>query len=368
MLVVRFPTSRPYRMPALGSSRGTRFLRAFVSTRLDWALAEHAALRREPPRSPLHGVPYSLKDTWDVAGEITTGGSYRYRDRASLHDSPVYRAFRDAGAVLLGKTYFSDLMLVPESASYVGGVGNNPHDLSRTCGGSSGGAAAAVADGLVAFDWGSDVGGSIRTPAAYCGALGMRLSSETWPMLGDFPKLPPSLGWMNGQGPITARTGRMRDVLRVAAPVLRTGPERSFRLRGAMLYEPDRRIEGQWPTLGRDVEPVVRAAIEDEVRRDHGLLGPLRAYRIALAMWASHFEDLLASDVLTLSVRASARWPRRSCSAVALVICDCTRTPPGCCPSSSWGASRCFATAPPPDKRHGTFATPCERFGTAGMC
>lgn len=97
-------------------------LRAFVSTRLDRALQEHAELRNEPPRSSLHGAPFSLKDTWDVGGEITTGGSHRYRDRVPPAHSPVYEVFRDAGAVLVGKTNLSDLMLFPESANYVGGV------------------------------------------------------------------------------------------------------------------------------------------------------------------------------------------------------------------------------------------------------
>jgi Asp-tRNA(Asn)/Glu-tRNA(Gln) amidotransferase A subunit family amidase len=276
-------------------------LNTFVSTRFERAGREHEALLREQPRSALHAVPFSLKDTWDVAGEATTGGSYRYRSRTPATSSPVYEVFRDAGAVLLGKTNLSDLMIYPEASSYVGGVGKNPLDPSRTCGGSSGGAAAAVTDRMVAFDWGSDVGGSIRMPAAYCGVLGMRLSSETWPMVGDFPKLPGSLRWMNGQGPITASFGRMRDVLRIAAPRLRTGNVRPFRLRGAMFYGPDPAATGEWPTFREDVHAALTRALGgSEVRSDHGLPAPTRAHRIALSMWASHFEDLLASDTLSL--------------------------------------------------------------------
>ena len=272
---------------------------AFVNTRLERALEESAARRRTAARSPLHGIPYSLKDTWEVAGEVTTAGSDRYRARISEVDSPVHAVFEDAGAVLVGKTNLSDLMLVPESASYVGGIGKNPFDVTRTCGGSSGGAAAAVADGMSVFDWGSDVGGSIRMPAAYCGVFGLRLSSECWPMVGDFPKLPPSLAWMNGQGPITTSLSRMRDVLHAAAP-LRTGRERAFSLRGAMLYA-DPKLFGEWPTFVEDVEPTLRKALDGlPVRRDHGLPPASRAHRMTLAMWASHFDDLLAADVLSL--------------------------------------------------------------------
>jgi Asp-tRNA(Asn)/Glu-tRNA(Gln) amidotransferase A subunit family amidase len=269
-------------------------LHAFISTRLDEALVEARARATEPPRSPLHGVPYSLKDQWDTKGIPTTGGSYRYRDRVPTVSSPVHTAFEAAGAVLLGKTNLSDLAMVSESASYVGGVARNPRDQGRTPGGSSGGAAAAVVDGMSAFDWGADVGGSIRLPAAFCGALGMRLSSETWPLVGDFPSPPPSLHYMNGQGPITTTLAAMRAVLAVAAPALRTGRSRRFELRGAFIYEP-RPDDGLWPSFANDVAPhVLRAA--GGARTDHGLLPFRDARPIYNAMWASHFEDLLGVD------------------------------------------------------------------------
>jgi len=139
---------------------------AFVTTRLDQALERDAELARAEPRSPLHRVPYALKDLWDTAGIPTTGGSDRFIDRVPETSSPVFEVFEAAGAVLMGKTNLSDMSLPPEATSYVGGATKNPHDLERTAGGSSGGAACAVADGMVAFDWGSDFGGSIRMPAA----------------------------------------------------------------------------------------------------------------------------------------------------------------------------------------------------------
>ena len=272
---------------------------AFVRTRLDEALAEHAARAAEPARSPLHALPYGLKDTWDTAGIVTTAGSWRYRDRVPERSAPVHEVFDAAGAVLLGKTNCSDLALAPESDSYVGGTTANPHDPARSAGGSSGGAAASVALGMSAFDWGSDIGGSIRLPAAYCGVLGLRLSSETWPMEGEFPAPPPSLRWMNGQGPLTPTLERMRAVLRVAAPRLRTGPARPFRARGAMIYAPDSGTAGRWASFEADVTPALQKAF-GEVRADHGLPSMRRARNIAAALWASHMEDFLACDVLTL--------------------------------------------------------------------
>jgi Asp-tRNA(Asn)/Glu-tRNA(Gln) amidotransferase A subunit family amidase len=164
-------------------------LHAFVSTRLDEALAEHAANRL--PEGPLRGVPYSLKDEWETLCLPTTGGSWRHRERRSPADSPVFTAFRDAGAVLMGKTNLSDMGLAPEASSYVGGSTRNPFDPARTAGGSSGGAAAAVSAGLTAFDWGTDIGGSIRLPAAFCGVYGLKLSQECWPCEGLFPRRRP---------------------------------------------------------------------------------------------------------------------------------------------------------------------------------
>ncbi|MBI2895600.1 MAG: amidase [Deltaproteobacteria bacterium] len=275
-------------------------IRAFVRTRLEEALAEHAARRSEPPGSVLHGVPYSLKDMWDTAGIPTSGGSYRYRDRLPTASSPVHEVFADAGAVLLGKTNLSDMGLAPESASWVGGVTANPADLGRTAGGSSGGAAAAVADGMSTFEWGSDFGGSIRIPAAFCGVFGMRLSTETWPVRGSFPNPPPSVFYMNGQGPLARDVFTMRSVLGVAAPRLRTGAARSFALRGAVLWAPRGKLCGQWPSFADDVGPAAAAAF-GEVRRDEGLPTVGRAFRLALAMYAAHFEDFVESDTLGLA-------------------------------------------------------------------
>jgi Asp-tRNA(Asn)/Glu-tRNA(Gln) amidotransferase A subunit family amidase len=268
-------------------------LRAFVTTRLDQALADHGLRASEAPRSSLHGVPFGLKDEWETLCLPTTGGSWRHRDRRSAADSRVFEAFRDAGAVLLGKTNLPDLGLPPESCSWVGGTTRNPHDLRRTAGGSSGGAAAAVADRLVAFDWGTDIGGSVRMPAAFCGILGMRLSSETWPIDGLFPRVPRALEWMCGQGPFTSTTDQMRAVLDVARPRIRRGTGRPFTLRGAMVYEPN--PPGRWPRFGADVERRLRRAVP-EISHDHGLPDNRHVRNVFNSIWASHLEELFEAD------------------------------------------------------------------------
>ena len=93
----------------------------------------------------------------------------------------IDRVLMQAGAVMLGKSNMPDLALSNESDNHLIGATTNPFDPTRTAGGSTGGGAAAIATGMAAFDWGGDFGGSIRTPAACCGIVGIRLSSQAWP-------------------------------------------------------------------------------------------------------------------------------------------------------------------------------------------
>jgi Asp-tRNA(Asn)/Glu-tRNA(Gln) amidotransferase A subunit family amidase len=269
-------------------------VRCYVNTRLGDAEREARERASEPKKSALHGVPYGLKDEYDTACLPTTGGSWRHRNRTTAHDSTPARVFASAGAILLGKTNLSDMGLAPEASSYVGGVTRNPFDASRTAGGSSGGSAAAVAYGFHAFDWGTDIGGSIRLPAAFCGVLGLRLSNESWPIRELFPNVPPSIEWMCGQGPFTRTIDEMRAVLDVAAPELeRSVFVSSFVPRGVLLYAPD---EGHWPSFARDLSPVISSALGIDARVTTDLEPPRKMEEIYGGVWASHFEDLLASD------------------------------------------------------------------------
>ena len=219
---------------------------AFVTTRFEEATREAAACEV----GDLAGGVYTLKDAWDTAGIRTTGGSWRFRDRIPTRSALIHEVLSEKGAVLLGETNLSDLSLCAEASSHVGEATRNPHDPERTSGGSSGGAAAAVREGMTSFDWGSDIGGSIRVPSAFCGVYGMRLSSEAWPVHGFFPAPPPTMEWMNGQGPITSSLAQMRTLLKLLAPRMRTGTVRPFRADGALLYAPK---HGRWPTFVDDV-------------------------------------------------------------------------------------------------------------------
>ena len=130
---------------------------------------------------PLLGVPIAVKDDIDLAGEVTGFGTSAYGEPA-VNDAEIVRRARAAGAVVIGKTNVPELCAVPWTESPTRGATCNPWALERTPGGSSGGTAAAVAAGLVGAGLGSDAGGSIRCPAAYCGLFGLKTQRGRVPL------------------------------------------------------------------------------------------------------------------------------------------------------------------------------------------
>jgi Asp-tRNA(Asn)/Glu-tRNA(Gln) amidotransferase A subunit family amidase len=250
--------------------------------------------------APLAGVPYVLKDTWDTAGILTTGGSWRHRARVPSMNVPVADAIAKTGAVLLGKSNLSDLALAWESDNHIAGPARNPLDPARSAGGSTGGGAAAVAAGMAAFDWGSDFGGSIRLPAGFCGVTGLRLSAEAWPVRDmHFPRLAPHFWSWNGMGPIAQTVDDCRDVVAALAPALRTanGEER-MRTGEVVVYMPDRRCIGKWPTFVGDVARLLMATpIRFEV--DRSLPPPWHINEIYNGYLSSHFEEFCESGEIS---------------------------------------------------------------------
>jgi amidase len=160
-------------------------LRAFISVRAERALGEaDAALKRlaAGEQGPLLGIPIAVKDNVDLAGEITTHGAGGSPAPATA-DSEVVRRLRAAGAVILGKTALCELAAYGHfTSSATHGVTRNPWNLERSPGGSSGGSAAAVAAGMVPAALGSDGGGSIRIPSAFCGLFGLKLQRGRVPL------------------------------------------------------------------------------------------------------------------------------------------------------------------------------------------
>ena len=182
-------------------------LNSFVRLMKDSARAEAAAatIRAEAGqrRGPLDGIPIAVKDLYDTAGVITAGGTAAYSERVPSEDATAVRMLREAGAVIVGKTNTHELALGGTTNNAHYGPTRNPWNLDRVPGGSSGGSAAAVASGQSLGALGSDTGGSIRIPAAFCSITGHK---PTYGLVGRGGVLPLSLT-LDHAGPI-ARTAQ----------------------------------------------------------------------------------------------------------------------------------------------------------------
>ncbi|MGX7876485.1 amidase [Mesorhizobium sp. ORM6] len=136
---------------------------------------------------PLHGVPFTLKDMHETSGMKTTVGFPPFADYVASHDSPVVARLKAAGGVLMAKTNVATMLSDWQSNNPLFGRTGNPWNLERTAGGSSGGAAAAVASGMTPFDVGTDMQDSVRLPAAFCGVYGLKPTEHRVSLAGAFP-------------------------------------------------------------------------------------------------------------------------------------------------------------------------------------
>lgn len=183
------------------------------------AEAADAALRRGEPCGPLHGVPITLKDGHDVAGLRTTVGAPPL-DRIAETDGTVAARLRAAGANIVGHTNVAAWLGDPlQTTNPIFGRTANPWDPERSAGGSSGGAAAAVAGGMTPFEIGSDLAGSLRLPAHFCGLYGLKPTEHRVPMTGFFrtPGVPRPVRIMSCLGPIARDLDDLELALRIVS-------------------------------------------------------------------------------------------------------------------------------------------------------
>ncbi|EIP98605.1 amidase, Asp-tRNAAsn/Glu-tRNAGln amidotransferase A subunit [Opitutaceae bacterium TAV1] len=265
---------------------------ALASLLPEYTLAEQ--LERAPRSSPLGGVPCFLKDLWDVAGLPTLAGSTFLPEvrPAPPRESRLVSVLRDKGAVLAGKTHLHEFAfgLTGENPHY----GDCEHPLApgRTSGGSSSGSAVAVAAGLAPFAIGTDTGGSIRVPAAFCGLYGFRTVPHHEWIADAFPLAPgyDTAGWF------TAHAGDMEILL---TEMLGDGRRHERPLRGAWLELPglDPEVSAAFragagrlaPPLDDDHAAVLRAAFAPAAEV-YGVLGAIEAWQVH-AGWAERFAE-----------------------------------------------------------------------------
>jgi len=175
------------------------------------AAAADEDLKKGADWGPLHGLSMTVKDAYEVAGIVTTGGSPKWKDHVPQQHAEVVDRLTNAGAIVFGKTNVPYLSGDWQTYNEIFGVTNNPWDYTKTPGGSSGGAAAAVSSGLTSLEVGSDIGGSIRIPAHFCGVYGHKPSYDLIPLRGHLPPPPGSLS--------------ENDTIAVAGPLARSAAD-----------------------------------------------------------------------------------------------------------------------------------------------
>ena len=281
----------------------------------DRVLEEAANSRRLAPSArpelPLSGLPVTVKESIDVAGYPSTAGDPSVGAATSRNDAPTVRRLRDAGAVVVGKTNVAYRLKDWQSTNPLYGTTNNPYLRDRTAGGSSAGAAA-VAIGLSAGDLGSDLIGSLRVPAAFCGVFAHRPTDGTLPCSGEGRIVPRELpGRILGtQGFTAASTATLRTLLEVAsARTLPTPPEMGWLHRPEGLTGARVAVPAELPWL--PVSESVRSAL-DLVENRATELG-VRVDRTAPPYWG---EEHVAITCALLAAITGALLPVRERQAI----------------------------------------------------
>jgi amidase len=276
----------------------------------DAAKAADAALARGE-RRPLLGVPITVKESYNVAGLPTTWGFPAGKDFRPKEDALCISRLKAAGAVILGKTNVPLSLADWQSYNDIYGTTNNPWDTARTPGGSSGGSAASLAAGYVSLELGSDIGGSLRVPAHYCGVFAHKPSLGLAPSRGQTPPNVPPLPFDNDLaviGPMARSAGDLSLGLDIIA-----GPDEEVDAVAYRLALPPPRQEslGRFRVLIIDTHPLIPTArtVTDALRR---LAEGLEKVGVKVAGASSLLPDLREAArvyVMLLWSRLAAFWP-----------------------------------------------------------
>ncbi|WP_061300284.1 amidase [Herbidospora cretacea] len=278
---------------------------AIVTVTAERALDRARELDGGPWQGPLHGLPVAHKDLVSTKGVRTTFGSKIFADHVPTTDDLVVRRVRDAGGVMIGKTNTPEFGTGSHTVNEVFGATRNPYDLTKSAGGSSGGAAAALATGMTPLADGSDMGGSLRNPASFCNVAGLR------PTPGRVPSKSTTAAWftLGVSGPM-ART--VQDLALFLTAVAGPDPSSPLSIQqdpaifGGSLETDVSGLRIAWsPTLGglpvdRETARVTAQAAEAFQRlgatvehADLNLAGADEAFRTYRAWWyAAHYDDL----------------------------------------------------------------------------
>jgi len=246
------------------------------------ARAADAALHAGELWGPLHGVPMTIKDSFDTAGVRSTWGTVGRREYIPSADATAVARMKEAGAILLGKTNTSEFTLSFYTNNHIFGPTRNPYNSERMSGGSSGGAAAIVAAGGSPIDLGTDTGGSVRLPAHFCGIAGIRPTSGRVPRTGHAIPYGGLIDLLTQVGPLARRVEDLALALSVISgpdsidpyiPPMPLGDYREVELNGLRVaYFTDNGVATPTPETAAAVERVAGALTAAGCRVEEALL------------------------------------------------------------------------------------------------
>jgi amidase len=292
-----------------------------------------AAIARGQSWGPLHGVPMTVKESFDVPGLPTTWGVPAHRDNVATAPAAAVEALLQAGAIVFGKTNVPLLLGDMQTFNEIYGTTSNPWDVERVPGGSSGGAAAALAAGMTALELGSDIGGSIRNPAHYCGVYGHKPSfglvpqhghwipgahavvdmSTCGPLARSADDLAAALGIVAGPEPIE------RPAWRLALPPPRRTALRDFRV-AVMIDDPSCPVDH---AVGAGVQAIAEAAARAGATVDDTARPPVdtaRAYALYLQLLRGATGALLGREAFDQARAQAARLDPADASVAARLL------------------------------------------------
>ncbi len=263
---------------------------------------------------PLHGVPVTVKDSYDMDGHPTACGSRFFQSLRARSDAAAVQRLRDAGAIILGKTNCPEFLANYESDNFVTGRTNNPWDLERTPGGSSGGESAAIASFMSAGGIGSDGGGSIRVPSHFTGIAGLKPTPGRVSAAGHVPEINHPGGLLGVGGPMARSARDVRALFEVLAGYDYRDPfSVPFTIRKAAVDGLNIGVMPQF--LNVPVQPAIAAAVHDAARvlADLGFAtGEFRPENIDSApnLWWFFFGELpaRATEALIAGRESDAHW------------------------------------------------------------
>lgn len=286
------------------------------------AKAADAALAKGE-RGPLLGVPMTVKESYAVAGLPSSWGLPEFRDNRPAEDAVAVARLKAAGATVIGKTNVPTALADWQSVNAIYGLTRNPWDLERTPGGSSGGGAAAIAAGFVALEMGSDIAGSIRVPAAFCGIYGHKPSYGLLPLRGH--GFPGTIGAadLSVIGPLARSADDLDLALEIAA-----GPDGEDAIAYRLTLPPPRHaVLRDFRVLVIDAHPAIPTAESIQAALER-LATQLRAAGVRVARESRNLPDLVAANRTFLRLLMPILTARLPPEQLAVLRADAAALPP----------------------------------------